>query len=77
MPIVFTLADTINAESITKYRLSKESGVRPNTVADIYNGEARSLSVEALDALMGALNRLSDKTHGLESILKYVDHETP
>lgn len=77
MPLKFTLDKTIERENITKYRLSKESGVRANTIASLCNGDARSLSVETLDAIIDALNRLSESTHGLDSVVEYVKQETP
>lgn len=77
MPIKFTLANTIEAEGITKYRLSKDSGVRPNTVSNICNGDVRNLSVEVLDAILISLNRLTDKSYGLDAILVYEPLETP
>jgi len=75
MPLKFTLKDTLNREGLTKYAVAKEAGVRPNTMADLYNGDARSLRVETIDAVIDAINRLTGARYGLEAIMIYEDAE--
>jgi len=76
MPIKFTLKETIEREGITKNKLSVASGVRNNTIADICKGDAASLNVNTLDALMRGLNELTGKDYGLDAIVVYVPKES-
>jgi transcriptional regulator with XRE-family HTH domain len=76
MTLVFTLKETIEREGITKNRLSVASGVRNNTIADICNGDAVSLNVNTLDALLKGLNELTGKQYGLDAIVVYKPVET-
>ena len=76
MTLVFTLKETIEREGITKNRLSVASGVRNNTIADICKGDAVSLNVNTLDALMRGLNELTGKQYGLDAIVVYVPKDS-
>ena len=75
MPIKFTLQETLDREGITKYALAKKSGVRPNTMTDLCNGDARSLRVETMDAVIDAINELAGTNYGLDAIMIYEDAE--
>ena len=75
MPIKFTLNETIENEGITKYALSKASGVRPNTLTDICAGDANGLTVVTMDKLLRGLTAITGKQYGLEALMIY-EHPT-
>ena len=71
MPLKFTLETTITDAGITKNQLSVASGIRHNTITALCKGDAKQLNVETLDALILALNRLSNKQYGLDAVVVY------
>ena len=73
MPLKFTLKETLEREGLTKYAVSKEANVRPNTLTDLYNGDTRSLRVDTIDSVINAINRLTGQRYGLEAIMIYED----
>lgn len=71
MPLKFVLQETLDREGITKYQVHKHAGLRPNTLTEICAGKVSRLSVTTLDAIINALNHLTGKTHGIESVMIY------
>lgn len=77
MPIIFTLDKTMKGLAITQKELAELSGVRPNTISEIRKGKSNALRVETLDALLDAINHLSDGFYGLDAIIEYEPPKTP
>lgn len=75
MPIKFTLQQTMDRWDITQKALSEASGVRMNTIKDIRNGEAKALTVTAIDRLTLSINEMTGANYGLDAILIYEDSE--
>ncbi|MGO4887047.1 helix-turn-helix domain-containing protein [Anaerobacillus sp. MEB173] len=53
--IKFKLNELLESKGKTMYWLSKESGVRPNTISQWVNGDVNSITVDTLDKLCIAL----------------------
>lgn len=73
MSIKFVLNRTMLDHDISQRALSKESGVRMNTIKDIREGEAKSLTVDKLEALVRGLNALTGEKYGLDAVMIYVE----
>ena len=54
--VKFKLVELLELKGKTMYWLSKESGVRPNTISQWVNGEVNSITVDTLDKLCVALD---------------------
>lgn len=54
--IIFTLDQTMAQANISGYMLSKLSGVRVNTIYDLQNGTTQRIHIEAIQAILDALN---------------------
>lgn len=71
----FTLGETLDKlpGEITRNKLSVESKVRPATIADLVNGEAKRIEVDTLQKILEALERLADGTMRItvEDVIKY------
>lgn len=72
MPIKFTLQETMNLYDITQKELSEASGVRMNTIKDLREGTPKSLTVEKLDDLITAINKMTNGNYGFEAVMEYV-----
>lgn len=57
--IEFKLKDTLNKHRISANKLAVESKVRSNTIYDIVNGKAPTVSFETLTAIIGTLRELT------------------
>lgn len=75
MAIKFTLDDTLKQYGFSQRTLTAVSGVRGNTIKDLREGSAKSLTVEKLDALIAALNEITGDKHDISSVMIYVDSE--
>ena len=73
MSIQFTLQETMDRHGITQYALGKASGVRNNTIQGLREGNAKSLTVEKLNALVAGLNTLTGEKYGLDAVMIYVE----
>lgn len=64
MPIKMTLDDSIKASNgaMTCRSIARVSGVRPNTVADIAAGRARTIKFDTLARILDAMNELDGST---------------
>lgn len=74
--IKFNLKDTLDEIGITRNALAVESKVRPMTVADLVNGESKSINLSTLVMLLDGLNRLAkeneiDKQYDINDIVQY------
>lgn len=73
MPLKFVLQDTMERHGITQYALSKATGVRPNTIQDIREGEPRALTVDKLNSIIAGVSALSGQNYGIEAVMIYED----
>lgn len=71
MPLIYTLENTMKELDINQKTLAEISGVRPNTISELRKGDVGAIRVETLESLLDAINRLSDKSYGLDAIIKY------
>lgn len=73
---VSSLGKTLEELDITKNALAVEAKVRPATIHDLVNGNAKQVNFETLKAVIDALNRISFekdfvKKHTVEDVFKY------
>lgn len=73
---VSLLAKTLENLDITKNALAVEAKVRPATIHDLVNGNAKQVNFETLKAIIDALNRVSFekghvRRHTVEDVFKY------
>lgn len=54
--IVFHVAELMGKHRLTKKALSDITGIRPNTIAALWKGEAKRIEVEHIERLCVALN---------------------
>lgn len=71
-----TFEATMKELKVTKNAVAVESKVRPATIADLENGEAKQINFETLRAIIDALNRISleqgkEKIYKVEDIFTY------
>jgi predicted transcriptional regulator len=69
---VSTLGNTLEELKITKNAIAVEAKIRPATIHDLVNGNAKQINFETLKAIIDALNRLSkEKTYSVEDVFTY------
>lgn len=56
MMVYFTLDRILKEKNLTKYWLSKQTGIDNNTLAKIYNNESKQIKLETLDKICIALD---------------------
>lgn len=56
----FVLERTLNELGIKGNHLSVHSGIRPNTIGDIKNGDVKSLKIETLQKILISLNEIAE-----------------
>ncbi|GAA3995068.1 hypothetical protein GCM10022631_01450 [Deinococcus rubellus] len=61
----------MDAHSITRYALQKESGVAMNTLRGMYDGTTKRPDLEVLDSVIRALRQISSKEITLANILEW------
>lgn len=66
----FKLDKTLSTKKKSKYWLSKQTGIDNNTLAKIYNNEAKQIKLETLDKICSALECV------LTDIIEKVEEET-
>lgn len=74
--MIFTLSQTLQELGVTKNKLSVESKIRHNTISDLVNGEASSIRLDTLQAILDTLNKLAvekgmDKVYGIKDVIKH------
>lgn len=67
-----TFKDTLKDLGITKNAIAVEAKVRPATIADLENGEAKQINFETLKFIIDALNRISTEK-GREKVYTVTD----
>lgn len=67
--IIFKLDKVLEQKNKTKYWLSKETGTDNNTLAKIYNNEAKQIRLETLEKICEALE--CDISDVLEIVKEY------
>lgn len=68
--IKFTLDMALKLRGKTRYWLSKETGIDNNTLAKIYNNEAKQIRTETLEKICKALECNLSDIISLDSIKK-------
>ncbi|UWX64725.1 helix-turn-helix domain-containing protein [Deinococcus rubellus] len=69
--VSWKLKNTMDAHSITRYALQKESGVAMNTLRGMYDGTTKRPDLEVLDSVIRALRQISSKEITLANILEW------
>lgn len=57
----WTLKDTLDAHDITRYALTKESGVAPNTINAMYSGTPTRVDFPVIERVIKALGVLTGR----------------
>lgn len=71
--VTWKLKEALDSRGITRYRLSKESGVSMNTVRELYDGKTERPDLRVLNQILNALNRLTDTTWKVGDLLEHVE----
>jgi DNA-binding Xre family transcriptional regulator len=69
--IVFKLDETLKSLNISRSKFSKLSGIRPNTINDMCNGNTKRIEICTLDALLSTLNEIGNKQFDVQDILTF------
>jgi len=77
--ITYTLGDTLEEIGITRNKIAVEAKVRPATILDLVSGETKTIKLETLVNILGAVNNIArekgiKRTIGIEDIIKYNPH---
>jgi len=73
--IKFTLKQTLDNHKISGNKLSVESKVRSNTIYDIINGKAPSITFDTLVAIISTLRQLTnDDSINVDDVFVYDDN---
>ncbi len=70
MSITWKLKPYLDSNSITPYRLYKESGLSMSTVYSLSKGRPTRLDMTTLDAVMTTLERLTGKNVDFNDLLE-------
>jgi DNA-binding Xre family transcriptional regulator len=70
MAITWKLKPFLDSNSITPYRLSKESGLAMSTIYSLSNDQPERLDMNTLDAIMSTLERLTGKGVKFDDLLE-------
>lgn len=73
MALAWKVKEFLEAHNVSAYRLMKEAAIAQGTAYRLANNQAGGLSLETLDAVIGALRRLTGKRVGLADLLEYRD----
>ncbi|KAB2333048.1 XRE family transcriptional regulator [Bacillus mesophilum] len=73
---ISTFEQSLSELSITKNAIAVESKVRPATIADLQNGQAKQINFETLKAIIDAMNRMAavrgkEKVYAIEDVFTY------
>ncbi|MDZ5607921.1 helix-turn-helix transcriptional regulator [Bacillus pseudomycoides] len=74
--MIFTLGRTLQELGVTKNKLAVEAKIRHNTISDLVNGDASSIRIDTLQAILDTLNELAaekgiDKIYGIKDVIKH------
>ncbi|MFD1955837.1 helix-turn-helix domain-containing protein [Paenibacillus thailandensis] len=72
MGVVFKLESFLDKHKITKNALAREAKVRPNTIYEICNGEAKRIELKTFNEIMATLIRLTGEKVPLSDIIDYI-----
>ena len=68
--LVVTLDDTIKRyEDVTMNAIAVEAKIRPGTVSDLCAGRSKAIKFETLQAIVNALNTLTNERHTIEDVI--------
>lgn len=70
--IIFKLDKTLADLGISKYRLSKDTGIAENAIYKICNNKSSQIKLETLDKIMKALKEVNNYIE-LKDIIEYVE----
>lgn len=68
-----TLKETLNRYNISPNQLSRESMIRPNTIYDIVNGSAVSITFSTLSKIIATLKRLTNENINVNEVFTFED----
>ncbi|MBS2773019.1 helix-turn-helix transcriptional regulator [Anoxybacillus rupiensis] len=69
--IYFKLDALLKQLNYSRNRFSQLSGVRPNTINDMCNGNTKRLELETLNAILEALNRISQRPIDISDLIEF------
>ncbi|CUB59390.1 helix-turn-helix domain-containing protein [Bacillus sp. FSL K6-0067] len=74
--MIFTLGQTLHEIGVTKNKLAVEAKIRHNTISDLVNGNASSIRIDTLQAILDTLNKLAadqglQKVYGIKDVIKH------
>ncbi|WP_339198484.1 helix-turn-helix transcriptional regulator [Paenibacillus sp. FSL P4-0176] len=74
--MLFKLEKSLRELDITRNKLAVYAEVRPNTINDLANGDAKRIEIDTLEKILKSLNEISmtkgmPRTYNIEDILEY------
>ncbi|PSL41271.1 putative transcriptional regulator [Salsuginibacillus halophilus] len=73
--IIFKLDDLLKQLDCTESRLSKQSGIRPNTINDMCHNKTKRIEMNTLSSILKALNEISEDDVCIEDLIEYVKED--
>jgi DNA-binding Xre family transcriptional regulator len=73
MAVKWKVKQFLDANSITPYRLMKESGLAQGTVYRLVNDDTTGLTTDTLNSVLSALSKLSKKKLSVSDVLEYTE----
>lgn len=71
MPIRWKVGEVLAAQGITGYRFWKVSGLPQRSAYRVFNGDARNINADTLDATVQALRELTGKPLNVGDLLEW------
>lgn len=69
--VYFKLNELLKQLNYTKHQFSQISGVRPNTINDMCNGNTKRLELETLTLILIALNKISENPINIGDLMDF------
>ena len=69
--IYFKLDSLLKQHNYSRTRFAHESGVRPNTINDMCNGNTKRLEINTLNSILICLNRISGKELTISDLMDF------
>lgn len=70
--VYFKLNDLLKQHKYSRNQFAQISGVRPNTINDMCNGNTKRLEIETLTLILKALNEISDRPIDICDVMSFI-----
>ncbi|WP_410493029.1 helix-turn-helix domain-containing protein [Domibacillus sp. DTU_2020_1001157_1_SI_ALB_TIR_016] len=73
--IYFKLDDFLRKHQLSRNRFSQMTGIRPNTINDMCNGNTKRVELETLNTIIKALNEISSEKMCVSDLMAYKEED--